>query len=113
VSNPETILQTAIRQALGLERDLTMWRNNVGQVRTGHGSYVRYGLAVGSSDLIGILAPLGKFVALEVKTPNGRLDQEQRLYLELVRSRGGFATVVRSVADARAAIERARGGSSE
>ena len=63
------------------------------------------------SDLIGCLN--GRFVALEVKTATGRATSEQRLWLDLVRRHGGFAAIVRSVDDARAAIARARTGASE
>lgn len=71
---------------------------------------MRYGLQKGSADLIGVLAPEGRFLALEVKTPKGRISKEQELFLSLVRKQGGFACVVRSVDDALAAIERAKKG---
>jgi len=108
----ETDIQTDIRLALGREPDLTLWRNNTG-VAEHRGRRVRYGLSVGSADLIGILAPSGRLVALEVKTPKGRAADAQKMFLDLVRSRGGFAAVVRSVQDARSAIERARRGEAE
>lgn len=109
----EKTIQNEIRLALGREPDLTLWRNN-----TGHANYatdagdrtVRYGLARGSADLIGVLAPSGRFVALEVKRPGGKLTDEQSMFLALVRKRGGFACVVESVEAARAAIGRARLG---
>jgi len=109
VAEPE--LQRDIRLALSRERDLVIWRNNVGVAQ--HGQHrVRYGLALGSSDLIGILSP-GRFIALEVKSPRGRATEEQQLFAELVRARGGFAATVRSVEEALAAVARARGGGSE
>lgn len=74
---------------------------------------IRYGLCRGSSDLVGILAPTGRWISLEVKTPTGRLTVEQKLFLRLVRHRGGFAAVVRSVDEAGEAIGRAREGQSE
>ena len=103
-------IQDEIRLALSDERDLVLWRNNTG-VAEHRGARVRYGLATGSADLIGCLA--GRFVALEVKTSTGRATPEQRLWLDLVRRHGGFAAIVRSVDDARAAIARARTGASE
>ena len=105
----EIELQQQIRLELGGERDLVLWRNHVGVGEHG-GRVRRFGLSIGSSDLIGILAPAGRFVALEVKSHRGRTTPEQDLFLELVRRRGGFATVVRSVDEARAALERARAG---
>jgi hypothetical protein len=112
MSNPETVLQQEIRLALGRYPDLTLWRNSTG-VATVRGSTVRFGLCVGSADLIGILAPHGRLVALEVKTATGRASDEQRMFLALVRSRGGFAALVRSVPEAIEAINRARSGANE
>ena len=103
-------IQDEIRLALSDEPGLVLWRNNTG-VADQRGQRVRYGLAVGSADLIGCIA--GRFIALEVKTATGRATPEQRLWLDLVRRHGGFAAIVRSVEDARAAIARARTGASE
>jgi hypothetical protein len=103
-------IQDEIRLALSDEPGLVLWRNNTG-VAEHRGARVRYGLAVGSADLIGCLD--GRFVALEVKTPTGRASPQQRQWLDLVRRHGGFAAIVRSVEDARAAIARARTGASE
>lgn len=117
MSNPESVLQAEIRLALGRDPSLVLWRNAVGQAEhvAGNGRTFRqaFGLARGSADLVGILAPSGRFVALEIKTPTGRVSPEQTTWLALVRSRGGFAAVVRSVDEAIAAIERARAGASE
>ncbi len=98
-------IQDEIRLALSEEPGLVLWRNNVG-VAQHRGARVVYGLAVGSADLIGCLD--GRFVALEVKTPTGRLAPDQRRWADLVRARGGFVATVRSVAEARAAIAEAR-----
>jgi len=103
-------IQDEIRLALSDEPGLVLWRNNTG-VAEHRGARVRYGLAVGSADLIGCLD--GRFIALEVKTSTGRATPEQRQWLDLVRRYGGFACVVRSVDEARAAIARARTGASE
>lgn len=103
-------IQDEIRLALSDEPGLVLWRNNSG-VAEHRGQRVRYGLAVGSADLIGCLD--GRFIALEVKTAVGRASLEQRQWLDLVRRHGGFAAVVRSVDEARAAIARARKGEIE
>lgn len=125
----EREIQQQIRQALGLERDLVLWRNAMGFAEVIDGNGLRklhYGLGVGSADLLGILrvpvvdtrAPhgiraIGRFVGLEVKRPGEKLRPEQVTWAELVRGFGGFTTIVRSVDEAIAALERARNGGSE
>ncbi len=59
--------------------------------------------APGVSDLIGWTH--GRFVALEVKGPRGRITDEQAAFIELVRRSGGLAGVARSVEEAKAIIE--------
>lgn len=108
----EAELQQQIRLALGSQPDCVLWRNAIGTAVTPDGRTSRFGLCVGSADLIGI-GPHGRFFALEVKTHTGRVSPEQDRFLSLVRARGGFAAVVRSVDDAVAALERARGGGVE
>ena len=111
MANPETELQQRIRLALGLQRDLRIFRNQVGQLpdpRTGRP--VQFGLARGSADLIGwrtiTITPdmvgrrIAVFTSLEVKTPNGRLSPQQRNWFDAVQRAGGIAAVVRSTQDA-------------
>lgn len=82
------------------------------------GQKVRFGLAKGSSDLIGFLTleppivpyKIARFISLEVKTLTGVVSPEQKMWITMVQNRGGFACVVRSVEDALAAVERARNG---
>jgi hypothetical protein len=115
----ENKIQAEIRLALGAEPDLVLWRNSTGMVETAEvgrdgivgGRAHRFGIAVGSADLIGILS--GRFVALEVKRPGQKPRPEQVRWLECVRRFGGFAASVDSVESAKAAIERARKGESQ
>ena len=106
----EREIQQAIRLAVQ-GPDIVLWRNNVGTAVQADGSVVRYGLAVGSADLVGVVA--GRFFALEVKSERGRVTDEQRQWIALVQSKGGFAAVVRSVDEALAAVERCRKGGVE
>lgn len=111
----ETQLLAEIRLALGRDPRVVLWRNNVGTARhDGTDRPVQYGLCVGSSDLIGIVTmatdSMGRFFALEVKLPTGRVSREQQLFLALVNRRGGYACIVRSVDDARAAVDAAHRG---
>lgn len=111
----EREIQHEIRLALGLEPDATLFRNQCGRYteeRGGRKRVIQYGLAVGSADLVG-LGPGGRFFAIECKTADGRLTDEQARWLRLVRNAGGFAAVARSSDEAMAALERARNGGSE
>jgi hypothetical protein len=47
----------------------------------------------------------GRFIGLEVKAPAGRLSLIQAYQMQLIRESGGVAEVVRSLADAKAAVQ--------
>lgn len=97
--NPESAIQRDILLALGALPHVRVFRNSVGLARDPRsGAKVRFGLCVGSSDLIGLCR--GRFLALEVKTATGRPTPEQLAFIAMVRAQGGIAGVVRSVADA-------------
>ena len=111
MSNKETTLQQEIRLALGQLPDLRMFRNQVGQLpdlRTGRP--VQFGLAKGSSDLIGFKTievtsdmvgqKLAVFTSIVVKTAKGKLSPMQHNWLSCVRKAGGITGVARSVQDA-------------
>jgi hypothetical protein len=51
----------------------------------------------GVSDIIGCWN--GRFLAIEVKTPGGRVSPDQEKFLEAVRRHGGIAFVARSIDD--------------
>jgi hypothetical protein len=69
------------------------WNNPTGTVRIAPDRWLHFGKK-GSADIIGCL-PGGKFLAVEVKAPGGRLSPEQREFLETVRQQGGLALVAR------------------
>ena len=86
------------------------------------------GLGLGSADLVGLVTCMdtaifcgphfGRAFCLEVKLPGttgraGAIRPDQRRWLASVRKLGGFATVVRSVAEAVEAVGRCREGASE
>lgn len=77
-----------------------LFRNNVGVARTDNGSVIRFGLCVGSSDLIGWTRE-GRFLAVEVKTTTGRVRPEQAQFVAAVTEAGGVAGIVRSVKEFR------------
>lgn len=82
-----------------------LFRNNVGVLKTTEGQYVKYGLCIGSSDLIGWHKDGCRFLAIEVKTPNGRVTPEQQQFIDAVRNAGGISCIARSVADAVNAVK--------
>ena len=111
MSNKETILQQNIRLALGTKSNIRLFRNETGKLpdpRTGQ--WVQFGLAKGSSDLIGfktikvtpemIGQDLAVFTSIEVKTNSGQLSKYQHNWLQAVKKAGGIVGVARNVKDA-------------
>lgn len=93
--SPETNLQAEILIALS-DAGCKAWRNNVGQAKTEDGRFIRYGVGGnGGSDIIGI-TPQGAFLAVEVKTPKGRVTPEQQHFVDMVNAAGGRAGIARS-----------------
>lgn len=90
-------------------------RNNVGTLQDARGNYVKYGLAVGSSDLIGWTETLitqdmvgrtvAVFTAVEAKLPGKRPTQQQQQFIAAVLKAGGIATVAYSIEDVKHAIQ--------
>lgn len=97
-------IMDAVRLALGREPGLCLWRNNIGvaEMRGAPGQrahVVRFGVgSPGGADLIGLYR--GRFLAIEIKTPTGRLSAEQRTFGQLVTRLGGVYAVVRGEAEA-------------
>jgi len=71
-------------------------RQNSGAAKIGT-RFVRFGWP-GCSDILGQLRD-GRFLAVEVKAPKGRLRPEQTVFLERVRAAGGLAFVARDCRD--------------
>lgn len=102
----------AIRLAIGGRNDVVLWRNSTGVAeyvdRHERSHRVPYGLCPGAADLIGIIKPCGRFLAIEVKGPRGRLSKEQERFLALIKRSGGVAGVARTEAEAHALVDKAR-----
>jgi len=83
---------------------LRVWRNNTGALRDQDGRLVRYGLCVGSSDLIGLIPvtitpdmigqTLAVFTAIEVKAPGKKPTEEQAKFLAAIRKNKGIALLI-------------------
>lgn len=86
--NPETIITRQIREMLRLI--------GIDMVKIWGGPMMERGFP----DLVGEIPPGGRALYIEVKTPKGRLSEEQEAFLERKRSRGAVAFVARSPHDA-------------
>jgi hypothetical protein len=102
----ETRASHAIREAVVKLGLALLWRNNVGVASYGPFSAgkVRYGLGIGSADLVGVMIGTGRFVAIEVKSPTGRQSTEQKLWGEAVRRAGGIYLLARTPEEAVAGL---------
>lgn len=81
-------------------RSVLHWRQNSGQFAVGPNEdkrYVRAGFA-GVSDILGCL-PGGRFLAIEVKRPGGKMTEAQRDFLAKVNAAGGLGVCVDDVTE--------------
>ena len=103
----ETAILYAIRDALLATGRVMLWRNNVGALRDRTGRVVRYGLGVGSPDLVGIVRPIDRMLCVEVKVPGEEPDPDQVCWHRAARAAGALVIVAHSVAEALAGLEAA------
>jgi len=94
----EANVQALILLALS-EAGCLVWRQNTGVLPDRNGRLVRFGLCVGSSDIVGLCSD-GKFLAIEVKTAIGQPTDAQLRFIQAVQRQGGRAGIARSAADA-------------
>ena len=95
-SESETIISNRIRGTINKSGVARLWRNSTGQDQVTH---VKYGLTVGSADLIGIRND-GRFVSIEVKKPGGVVSPEQWAWIKIVQEFGGLAGIAHNVDEA-------------
>ena len=107
----ESEVQARILLALGARPGTRLFRNTVGEgwqgevkgkttdtVTLWRPRYVTFGLAPGSSDLIGWCN--GIFTAIEVKEAKGKARENQERFINAVLAAGGIAGIARSPEDA-------------
>ena len=92
------------------------FRNNTGVLQDKNGTYVRYGLAVGSPDIIGctpivvtnkmVGQKIGIFTAIEIKSYKGKATKEQLAFNEMVKSMGGISGIAYSVEESSKIIQK-------
>lgn len=97
---PETRLKIQIRKAVNRidVKRVRIVANVVGLMYDERGTPRRVGLGKGSADFVGIA--FGVPLALEIKTPKGRVSREQPIWGRAFEALGGRYAVVRSVEEA-------------
>jgi hypothetical protein len=128
---PEAQILKEILLTLGSRADMRVWRNNTGQLWTGkiirkveragtikvekgdilikRGYPVRFGLP-GSADILGVAAPSGRFIAVEVKAENGKQSKQQKVFADMVKRMGGAYILARSKDEAMSELEKELSG---
>jgi hypothetical protein len=92
VKTPEGRIKAACLRYLE-RRGIMAWNNPSGAVEVRPGQWLHFGKK-GSADILGCL-PNGRFLAVEVKAPDGRLSNDQKQFLEEIGTLGGLAITVR------------------
>jgi hypothetical protein len=109
--------QNKIRLCVGSLPYVRVFRNNTGALPDARGVTVRYGLANGSADLIGLVAPYGRFLSIECKPegwtgPSGAKErkrhQEQCDWRDIVLNAGGVAGFAADIEEALRLVYYAR-----
>ncbi len=103
---PESLIQAELLQAINQLPGVRIFRNQVGTATTRSGQFIRFGLAVGSADLIGIRAivitpdmvgqVVGQFLSVEVKAAKGKSSKAQENWRLRISELGGKALELRS-----------------
>ena len=98
----ETNIVQRIR--LGTADIAILYRNNVGAYKDSTGRLVRYGLGIGSPDLVGFRKSDGVICGIEVKVPGKHASPEQQQFINIIKRHGGLAGVAHNVEEARKII---------
>lgn len=96
----ERDIQNMIRIEMA-QHGCRLWRNNVGTLKDRTGKHVTFGLATGSSDLVGFTIIEGRaiFTAVEVKRPGKKTAAKQAAFLAMVAMAGGISCMATSPND--------------
>lgn len=102
--------ETTIKNRIRLEAmklGCYLMPNNNGVLQDKHGQYVRYGLGVGTADLIGwtIIGNRAVFTAVEVKRPGKKPTTQQAAFILAVQRVNGIACVASDVLQVQDAID--------
>lgn len=99
----EAQIQYDILIAWGAHPRLRIWRQNTGAAKI-NGSWVKFGVK-GCPDILGLMAPSGRLLGIEVKTATGKQSDDQKRFQAILEKWGGLYVLARSVGD----VDRALG----
>lgn len=95
----EHAIQSAIMVAVS-KHQCTIFRSNVGKVKTADGRWFYTGLPKGHPDLYGFKWSNGKIFYLEIKNTKGKPRPDQIRFHEILTKHGIIHGIARSVDDA-------------
>ena len=100
----ESVIKAEIRAAVIAEGVLA-WVHNVDN------RMMHTGLGLGTSDLVCVVPPYGRFLGIEIKRPGyapSDVSDNQRAWLAVVRQFGGVSGIATNVTEALALVSEAR-----
>ncbi len=86
-----------ILKAWGAHEQVRIARVNTGGAKI-KGRFVSFGVP-GTADIVGILAPSGRMVQIEVKSADGVQRPAQKVMQRVITAMGGVYVLARSLAD--------------
>jgi hypothetical protein len=88
--------------AIGSRPDVRVWKNATGVAKIDD-RVIKFGLK-GSADILGILAPSGRFLAIECKVGRDTQSPYQKNFQLMIETMGGLYILARSVSDVKTAL---------
>jgi hypothetical protein len=95
---PEQAIQRQILEWLNWKH-IKAWKNNTAGIYVQKRNTYIPSHAPGVADILGVLKPSGRLLAIEVKSPTGKVSPRQQLFLDSIYENGGLAFVARSIED--------------
>ena len=87
----ETVIVRQCLDYLQLRR-IPAWRNNTtGVYDPRAGKFRKFTGMKGVADILGLLPPAGRLLAVECKRPGGKTSEAQRAFLDAIEAAGGLA----------------------
>lgn len=101
----EARVQFEILNAWGAHPRVRFWRQNVGKAYPpGSDRLVTFGVP-GCADVIGLIKPTGRFLAIECKrAKGGKQSEDQQRFERVVTAMGGLYVLAKSLEDVDAAL---------